>query len=289
MAEWVLATDIQSRLQVRPRFGHKGTFGHACIVAGSKGMPGAAILATRGCLRSGVGLVTSHVPASLSHALAVTVPDAMCSIDAGSDHLVGGLDPERFTAIGVGPGLGMSGETLTMLKELLDRAPVPIVLDADALNLMAGHRELLAAGNGRLVLTPHPKEMDRLLGSAPRTSYERLLRARDLAVEHQCTVVLKGAYTATCTRDGRIFMNPTGNVGMAKGGSGDVLTGLLTGLMAQGYEPEDACLIGVFLHGSAGDITAQDLGQDAMRPSDLVGALSTAWKRLRGVSEQALQ
>ena len=157
-----------------------------------------------------------------------------------------------------------------------------MVLDADALNLIAEDPALLAAIPAGSVLTPHPKEMDRLLGATPRDAYDRLQRTKAFAIEHGCTVVLKGAYTCTCTPDGERFFNSSGNAGMAKGGSGDVLTGLLVGLIAQGYSAEDAAIIAVYLHGLAGDITRDELGMDGMRPSDLVDRIPNAWMTLRG-------
>lgn len=281
IAEWVELSDVKSMLKVRPLFGHKGTFGHAALIAGSRTMPGAAVLATKGCLKSGVGLCTVHAPENGLNILMQASPDAMGSFDQDPDVVTQIPDLERFTAVGVGPGLGGDDRTRHVVRELLQNARVPLVLDADALNAISQDIEWLGFATIPLVLTPHPKEMDRLLGRASATSWERLQATRDFASVHHCHVVLKGAYTAICGPDGRIRFNSTGNVGMAKGGSGDVLTGILTGLLAQGYAPEEACLIGVYLHGLAGDLAAEAMGTDAMRASDLVTFLPTAWKTLR--------
>lgn len=281
IAEWVEFSDVMSLLKGRPRFGHKGTFGHAALIAGSRKMSGAAVLATKGCLKSGVGLCTVHGPEKGLHDLMRSSPDAMGSFDQDPDVVTQLCDLERFTAVGVGPGLGGDDRTRQVVRELLQNARVPLVLDADALNAVSQDLEWLGFVTVPLVLTPHPKEMDRLLGKRCATSWERLKGTRDFASVHHCHVVLKGAYTAICSPDGRIRFNSTGNVGMAKGGSGDVLTGVLTGLLAQGYAPEEACLIGVYLHGLAGDLAAEAMGADAMRASDLVTFLPNAWKMLR--------
>ena len=279
--EWIVAADLRAHLMQRPRFSHKGTFGHALLIAGSKGMFGAAVLATKACLRSGAGLVTAHVPDTLASTMHLAVPEALCSIDPSADH-VAQLPPlERFSAVGIGPGLGINSGSATVVETLLKSVNVPLVLDADALNILANNQGWLRHVSKHTVLTPHPKEMDRLLGGPSASGFERLERTREFAVEHGCIVVLKGAYTAICLTDGNVQFNSTGNAGMAKGGSGDVLTGLLTGLLGQGYAPHHAALIAVHLHGSAGDLAAKALGMDAMHAGDLIEYLPQAWKVLR--------
>ena len=289
LGEWVRPTDLSDRLHPRPRFGHKGTFGHGLVAAGSSGMYGAAVLALKGCLGSGVGLVTAHVPGEAATGLMTVAPDAMCSKDPCSDHLSSLPSMGRFNAVALGPGCGQHADTALLVEQCLRKVQGPLLLDADALNLLAHHPMWMELLGPKTVLTPHPKEMDRLLGSPSASSYERLYRTVAFAQLHNCTVVLKAAYTVTCTPDGKLFFNSSGNAGMAKGGSGDVLTGLLAGLLAQGYSTLDACLIAVHLHGSAGDIAAEGPGMDAMRPSDLIIALPKAWKKLRSASEQAVQ
>ncbi|MBL7938565.1 MAG: NAD(P)H-hydrate dehydratase [Flavobacteriales bacterium] len=285
IGHWVRAVDLHDRLRPRPRFGHKGTFGHCLVGAGAQGMFGAAVLAVKGCLRSGVGLVTAHVPGDAVAGLMAIVPDAMSWVDPCSDHLSSLPFLDRFNAVALGPGCGQHTDTAALVEQYLRSGRSPLVLDADALGLLASKPEWLDLLGPQTVLTPHPKEMDRLLGSPSASSYERLHRTQAFAERHRCNVVLKGAYSVTCTSDGQLYFNSTGNAGMAKGGSGDVLTGLIAGLLAQGYSMLDACLIGVYLHGSAGDIAADELGMDGMRPSDLVDALPKAWKKLRSASK----
>lgn len=280
-ADLVSTEDVRSRLRGRPRFAHKGTYGHALLLAGGTGYVGAAVLATRGCARSGAGLITLHAPAAVVAAVNATVPDAMTSTDPGGGHLVQLPRLDNPTAIGMGPGIGLQEATATVLSALFATWKGPLVLDADALHLLAQRSELLARLPPGAVLTPHPKEMDRLLGTAPIDGMDRALRTKSFAIEHQCFVVLKAAHTLIVTPEGGVFFNTTGNSGMAKGGAGDVLTGLLTGLLAQGYPALDACLLATYLHGSAGDRAAADLGPDAMRASDLVEQLPAAWKALR--------
>jgi NAD(P)H-hydrate epimerase len=287
-AGWLEVADVRAVLPMRPRFGHKGDFGHALLMAGSTGYQGAAVLAAQGCARSGVGLFTVHGPAETVRLVGTALPDAMASVDPAPDHLTELPDVHRASAIGIGPGLGTAERTAAVVEQLLHAGQGRLVLDADALNILASKRELLGHMPPHTILTPHPKEMDRLLGGVSASAFERLLLAKRFAQEHACYIVLKGAYTATCAPHGQVYFNPTGNVGMAKGGSGDVLAGLLTGLLAQGLPPVEACLLGVYLHGLAGDLAAQHLGVDAMRASDLVRQLPAAWKQLRATAGQGL-
>lgn len=273
--------DVQALLLPKSKFSHKGNYGHAFLVAGGAGCHGAALLAGMGCARSGAGLITLHGSMETLHPVMVALPDLMTVLDDGVRDDIQHLDLHRYTAIGVGPGLGRSKRTTSLVRHLLMTWAGPLVLDADALNAMADDRTLLSMLGRHVVLTPHPKEMDRLLGIKSASSYDRHLRTTEFAVKHDCTVVLKGAYTAICTADGKTYFNPTGNPGMAKGGSGDVLTGLLVGVLAQGYEVLNSSMLSVYLHGLAGDFAAARFGQDAMRPSDLVDHLPEAWQQIR--------
>ncbi|MBL7950169.1 MAG: NAD(P)H-hydrate dehydratase [Flavobacteriales bacterium] len=277
LGEWVQRRDVRRLLKERPRFAHKGTFGHALLVAGSEGFNGAAVLCSRGCAKSGVGLLTVHGPEDTVRALNVVLPDAMTSV---SPERTAVLDLSRFSSVAIGPGLGLDLEKEGILERIVTSWQGPLVVDADALTMLSKHPQLHIPQNS--ILTPHPKEMDRLLGHACSNAQERTMRTQEFAERNECYVVLKGAYTAICTPEGRLFFNSTGNVGMAKGGSGDVLTGSLAGLLAQGYSAFDACLIGVHLHGLAGDLAAADMGADAMRASDLVTYMPAAWQLLRG-------
>ena len=273
-------SDVRNRLLDRSPFAHKGQMGHALLVAGSYGMAGAAILAAQACLRSGVGKVTVNSPKRNIGILQSSVPEAI--IHNGSEETIfaEAVDTEEYNAMGIGPGLGQSEQTAIALIAQLRRAQCPIVADADALNILANHRAWLQQLPKDIILTPHPKELDRMEGHSA-DSYERLIKARNLAERLQGIVLVKGHYTAICLPDGHILFNPTGNAGMATAGSGDVLTGIITGLLARGYKPQDACIVGTWLHGMAGDLAAQELGEESLIASDIIRYLPRAFKRLR--------
>ena len=278
--------DVAVMLRPRLKFSHKGDHGHALIIAGSKGRMGACVLTTRAALRSGGGLVTAHVPGCGLVVLQTNAPEAMCSVDANDEVISALPSVDRSTAVGIGPGLGISMEATAVVKSLIQATAVPCVFDADALNVLAENPTWLAFLPQGSILTPHPKEFDRLLGKPSATGYERLQRARELAQRCRCHIVLKGAHSATCTPNGEVYFNTTGNPGMAKGGSGDALTGVITALLAQGYSALEACLIGVHVHGLAGDLAATDRGMDGMIAGDLIDRLPAAWQRLRGLQNK---
>ena len=272
--------DVRSRLIGRSPFAHKGQMGHALLVAGSYCMAGAAVLSARACLRSGVGKVTVNSPRRNIPVLQMSVPEAI--IQKGTEETIfsEAVDTEDYDALGIGPGLGQSEQTAIALIAQLRRTQCPIVADADALNILANHRAWMQQLPQNIIFTPHAKELDRLDGHSA-DSYDRLTKACNLAERLQGYVVLKGRYTAICQPDGHVAFNPTGNAGMATAGSGDVLTGIITGLLARGYKPLDACIVGVYLHGLAGDLAAQDLGEESMLAGDIIHYLSRAFKRLR--------
>ena len=272
----VEASDALELMPERPRAAHKGTFGHALLVAGNPGKAGAAVLAARACARSGAGLITVATCPDLQQVIHASLPEAMVV----SDPFEKSVDMARFTAIGIGPGMGTSDDAARLLKRLLQDATAPLVLDADALNILAENRTWLAFLPKHTILTPHPKEFDRLTEKSA-SSAERSAKARAFAVRFGVTLVLKGAYTATCAPDGLVYFNPTGNAGMAKGGSGDALTGVIAALLAQGLTPLSAAVLGVYAHGLAGDLAAEDLGRDGMLPSDLIDRLPLAWRKIR--------
>ena len=182
--------------------------------------------------------------------------------------------------MGIGPGIGTDSETAEALKDFIQNHPNELVLDADALNILGSHPDWLALLPQDSILTPHPKELENLVGQC-QNSYERMTKARELAIRSQIYIIIKGHYSLICTPTGRIFINPTGNPGMATAGSGDVLTGILTGLLAQGYTAHEACLLGVYLHGLAGDIACEKLGEESMLASDIINALPRAIKVLK--------
>ncbi|SHH57504.1 NAD(P)H-hydrate epimerase [Chryseolinea serpens] len=271
----------RSLLRRRSKFDHKGNFGHALLVAGSLGKMGAAVLSARATLRSGVGLLTVHTPQAGISIVQTAVPEAMLSIDGHASVFAGAVQPERYTTIGIGPGLGKAPETVKAFHKLLENFPHPMVIDADALNILGENRELLHLVPKGSILTPHPKEFERLVGPW-QNDFERLEKQKGLAAQLQSVVVLKGAFTSIAAPDGKTFFNPTGNPGMATGGSGDVLTGILTGLLAQRYDTLEGALLGVYLHGFAGDLGAWEKGMDSLIASDIVEFLSGAFARLGG-------
>ena len=272
--------DIRSRLKARSPFAHKGTMGNALLIAGSYGMAGAAILATRACLRAGAGKVTVSTPKRNIPILQASVPEAV--VLGTNDEVLFSevVDTDDYQALGIGPGLGQSEQTAIAMISQIRRAQCPIVVDADALNMLGSHRAWMQQLPKGIILTPHPKEFDRM-ESHSADSFERLTKARQMAERLHGYVIVKGHYTAICLPDGHIVFNSTGNAGMATAGSGDVLTGIITGLLARGYEAADACIVGVYLHGLAGDLAANDLGEESLIASDIIQYLPQAFKRLQ--------
>jgi len=273
--------EIRSLLPRRSKFAHKGTFGHSLMISGSYGMMGAALLAGESCLRSGTGLVTLHVP-RFGYAIVQTgFPEAIVSLDQSDILFSEPPDLSPYSAIGIGPGLGCKPNSSKGLKMLLERTKVPLVIDADGLNILSQHPEWYALLPEGCILTPHPKEFDRLAGES-RSSYERHLKQLEFARKHKVVVVLKGAHTGIASPDGSYCFNTTGNPGMATGGSGDVLTGLLTGLLAQGLSSLNAALAGVYLHGLAGDLSAEASSEEALIAGDIILYLGEAFREVNG-------
>jgi hydroxyethylthiazole kinase-like uncharacterized protein yjeF len=281
-ADFTYVTHLYAAELLRPRakFSHKGSYGHALLVAGSRGKIGAALLATKACLRSGAGLVTILAPACGYTILQSGAPEAMVVADTENDYVANPVHLDGFNVVGAGPGLGLEKQTQNILKLLIQQSAGPMVLDADALNILAENKTWISFIPAGSILTPHPKEFERLSGKKG-TAFDRMGWQREFSVKHRVYVVLKGAHTSISTPEGQVFFNSSGNPGMAKGGSGDVLTGLLTGLLAQGYAPCDAAVLGVYLHGLAGDIAAQHLSMEAMTAGDIVLAFGEAFLRLR--------
>ena len=268
-----------SHIRKRRKFSHKGDFGKALIVSGSWGKIGATVLFASAALRSGLGLATIHAPRCGYEILQATVPEAMVIADVQKKKISKVSDVDKFDTIGVGPGMGTAELTITCMGNLLKAAKKPMVLDADALNILSKNKKLLKHLPKDSILTPHPKEFERLAGKF-KDSFERLGLQKKFCREHHCILVLKGAHTTTCTPEGDTFFNSTGNAGMATGGMGDALTGIVTSLLAQKYAPLQAALLGVYIHGLAGDIASEKLGQEALLPSDLIDNLSNAFKKL---------
>jgi NAD(P)H-hydrate epimerase len=268
---------VRAIFRPRKSFAHKGNFGHALLVAGSYGKMGAALLASRACLRSGTGLLTCHTPICGYDILQTALPEAMILTDADekiNTRFAGELS--GYSVIGIGPGLGTDGRTKAMLETILRSYKKPIVLDADGLNMLGSNPSLFFLLPPYSILTPHPKEFERMFGGA-EDDFARLRLAIENARDHQCIIVLKGHYTFIAMPGGKGYFNSTGNPGMAKGGSGDALTGILTALLSQGYAPGEAAVLGVYLHGLAGDLAAEDISQESMLPSDLIEHLGKAF------------
>ena len=271
-------------IKKRRKFAHKGDFGKALLIAGSYGKMGAAVLSAQACMRTGVGLLTVHVPVCGYEIIQISIPEAMASIDK-HQHYFTQLKPkvvDLYNTIGIGPGIGQEKATAEALAKLLrtsGRLNKPLVLDADALNLCSQDKLMLKLLPANTLLTPHPKEFERLSGKA-KNDFHRLELAQHFARRYKIHLILKGAYTATVTPEGKVYFNSTGNPGMATGGSGDVLTGILTSLIAQGYTPLNAALLGVYLHGLAGDLAAEKYGQQAIIASDIIAAIPTAYQQL---------
>lgn len=273
---YVTAEKVSGLLKPRRRFTHKGTYGHALLIGGSYGKIGAITLSARACLRSGVGLLTVYCPEAGYGILQMAVPEAMALTDDNHRHVTRLPPLDAYQAIGVGPGLGKEQETREVIARLLQEAKVPLVIDADAINIIAENKDLLSSLPAGSIFTPHPKEFERLVG-ASADNYQRLEQLQDFCRRHQCYVVLKGTHSCTGTPEGELWFNCTGNAGMATGGTGDVLTGVLTALVAQPYSPKEACLLGVYLHGLAGDLASGKQGEVAMVASDVVDHLGQAF------------
>ena len=273
-------SDIRNSLLPRSPYAHKGQMGNALLIAGSYCMAGAAVLAAKACLRSGVGKLTVSSPRRNIPVLQQAVPEAVIKTGTEETIFAESIDTEEYNALGIGPGLGQSEQTAIALIAQLRRTQCPMIADADAINILANHRAWIQQLPKGIILTPHPKEFDRLEGHSA-DSYERLTKACNLAERLQGIVILKGHYTAICMADGHVMFNPTGNAGMATAGSGDVLTGIITGLLARGYQPKEACMVGVYLHGLAGDLAAAELGEESLLASDIIQYLPRAFKRLK--------
>lgn len=256
----------------RDKFAHKGTYGHALLICGSRGMAGAAILSTGAALRSGCGLVTVHMPEKERFSVQAAYPSALFSLDDGSCFSELPVDMSKYTSIGIGCGLGQSYITVEAFKRLLNTFYKPVVIDADALNIISENSKMKQSIPKGSILTPHLGELARFVGEW-HTEEEKIGLVRRLASNLKSVIVVKGAHTMICLPDGECYFNSTGNNGMAKGGSGDVLTGYITGLLARGYNSSHAAILGVYIHGLAGDRAANFYGMDAMNSKDLIDNL----------------
>jgi len=268
-------------LKRRKMFSHKGSYGHGLLLSGSRGKTGAAQLAAKGALRAGLGLLTVHLPESAAGFLQIALPEAMTSLDSGKEMITDLPDLAKFTAIAAGPGIGMDPSTQKVVKMLIEQANVPLVLDADALNILAANPSWIKLLPPNTILTPHPAEFDRLSGIVLKSEEERLQIAEQFAGSYNVVLILKGAYTRIILPDGSVYFNSTGNPGMATGGSGDVLTGIILGLLCQGYTPAEAAMLGVFLHGRSADLRVAASSEESLLAGEIADHLGEAFASLK--------
>jgi NAD(P)H-hydrate epimerase len=277
---YLTAPYIAGLIRSRKKFSHKGTFGHALLIAGCYGMMGAAVIASRACLRSGIGLLTSHVPRFGYKILQTAVPESLISIDESDIVFSGFPDLGGFSAVGVGPGLGCKSNSAKALLRLIESVNVPMVMDADALNILAEHPEYLQKLPENTILTPHPREFDRLAGPS-ENGFSRNALQIEFSRRHNVITVLKGAHTSIVLPDGTCYFNTSGNPGMATAGSGDVLTGIVLSLLGQGYSSRDAAIAGVYLHGLAGDLAVEEGSEESLIAGDLIDYMGMAFRFLK--------
>ena len=279
--EFVDSSIVKSIYKPRNSFSHKGNFGHALIIAGSYGKIGAAILSAKACIKAGAGLLTIRTPKSGFISLHSAIPEAMLSIDE-SDTEITDLPAtvHNYNAVGIGPGIGQSLATKKALLQLLQLSPQKLVLDADALNIIAADTSFMPLIPKGAVITPHVKEFERLFGHT-RDNFEQIELALKKATEFEIYIVLKGHHSFIACPDGKGYFNSTGNAGMATAGSGDVLTGIITALLSQGYKSQDACILGVYLHGLSGDISSELSSMEALIASDIIDNLGLAFKKIQ--------
>ena len=268
----------QMRLK-RSAYSHKGTFGHALLVGGSNGKYGAPVLSAKACMRAGAGRVTVAVPAEGASAIHAQLPEVMVAGGVGTTHIERAPDLKPYTVIGVGPGLGKSDESGKALKLMIQESPGPMVIDADALNILAENPTWMAFLPKNSILTPHPGEFARLAGKK-LSHFDAMEKQRELSQKFGVYILLKGAHSSLSFPDGQVLINSTGNPGMATAGMGDALTGIITGLLASGYSPLAAAALGMFLHGRAGDLALRSQSAESLITTDLIDHLGKAFESL---------
>ncbi len=267
--------DVQKLYISREKFGYKNTYGHALIVGGSYGKIGSAVLSTKAAFRVGAGMLTTFIPKCGYNILQTTIPEAMVITD-NEDNFISDISVDfEPSAVGIGIGMGKNKASVEALRKFFSTNKAPLVIDADALNIISENSELLSYISNNAILTPHPGELKRLIGDW-KDDYEKLEKVKNFSIEHQVIIIIKGAYTITVEKE-KIYINTTGNPGMGTAGSGDALTGVITGLLSQGYDRLSAAIFGVYMHGKAGDIAAANFGQEAMMAGDIVQNISGAY------------
>jgi len=267
-------------LKKRRKFDHKGKYGHGLLVAGSYGKMGAAFLGAKAALRTGIGLITCHIPRCGYQVMQTSLPEAMVSVDQNEMCSSETEAVDHYDAIGIGPGIGTDPATQKLLHALLLNFDKPLIIDADGINILGANKKWLSELPAGTVLTPHVKEFERIAGKT-ENSYKRLEKQAEFASRYNCIVILKGAYSSIVTPEGKVFFNSTGNPGMATAGSGDVLTGIILSLLSQGYSPENASLTGVYLHGLAGDAVAAKAGFESIIASDIIDNIGNAFLKIK--------
>lgn len=270
---------VSGLLRPRNKFDHKGTFGHGLLMAGSKGKAGAAIISAKACLRSGAGLLTLHSVSEVTNALLHHLPEAMSNCDQHNSFITEVPKLDNFDAIGFGPGVGTQTDTETALKKILQFYSGPIVIDADGLNILSENKTWLSFLPPSVILTPHVKEFERLAGKSS-DDFDRLKMLREFSLKNKCIVILKGAYSTIAMPDGSLYFNTSGNPGLAKGGSGDALTGIILGLLTRGYNAPQSALIGTFIHGFAADRCAKKMSYESILANDVIEQLPRAFRKL---------
>jgi NAD(P)H-hydrate epimerase len=282
VGEYLTGNEVAQLLLPPRKFAHKGSNGHGLLIAGSQKMPGAAILSATAALRSGIGKVTVHTTPNVAAALPHSLPEAILDPDACETcvSVCHWEEMNGLNAIAIGPGIGQAPKTAALLKDLLSEVHTPTLFDADALNLLADNKTLLAYLPANSILTPHFKEFERLAGPS-ENDFDRIERVKNFSQKYNVIVILKGAHSVIATPDGKVFVNSTGNAGMATAGSGDVLTGLLLGLMARTQLPEVSAIVAAYLHGLAGDLALENESEESLIASDICHNIGKAFKKVR--------
>lgn len=272
--------EVASLLKKRQKFDHKGVYGHGLLISGSFGKMGAAILGATAALRTGIGLVTCHIPGCGVVIVQSSIKEAMVDIDKNEKYFSEIGNTDSYSAIGIGPGIGTQPESQKAFLQLLKSCKKPLLIDADGLNMLSLNKDWYSLIPEDTILTPHPKEFERLAGKSDN-SYLRLMKQKEFSEKYKCIIVLKGAYTSITTPGGGVIFNSTGNPGMATAGSGDALTGIILSLLSQSYSPENAAILGVYLHGLAGDLAVEDLSYESIIASDIINCIGRAFNKLR--------
>lgn len=279
--------DVLPNYMAREKFSHKGQFGHALVIGGSYGKIGAVTLASKAALAAGAGLVTAYVPKCGYIPLQTALPEVMVITDINEAYITTIAYDITPNVIGIGIGLGVKEESVKAFKSILEKADCPLVIDADALNMLSSHSELLELLPELSILTPHPKELERLIGTWT-DDFDKLKKAKAFSKTYKVILVIKGANTITIFNE-KLYVNTTGNPGLATAGSGDVLTGIITGLIAQGYHPSVAAIFGVYLHGKSADIAVEDFGYQSLMASHVIEYLGEAYIDLFKQPEQPVE